>query len=72
VNINTASAKELQQLPSIGVKRAQAIIAYRTKHHFGSIYELTNIKGIGRKTIAKLRNKVVVQGKTILTKTKKK
>ncbi|HHE54330.1 MAG TPA: helix-hairpin-helix domain-containing protein [Caldithrix abyssi] len=56
VDINHADAKTLIKLPRIGPKTAQAIIDYRTEHGpFNSIEELDNVKGIGPKTIEKLR-----------------
>ena len=56
LNINTASAEELQTLPNIGVQMAQRIVDYRTQHgKFASIDVLQNVKGIGAKTLEKLR-----------------
>ena len=56
LNINTASAEELQTLPNIGVQMAQRIIDYRTQHgKFASVDTLQNVKGIGAKTLEKLK-----------------
>lgn len=56
LNINTASAKELQTLPSVGERMAKRIIDYRTQHgDFASVDALQDVKGIGPKTIEKLR-----------------
>lgn len=56
LNINTASAKELQTLRNIGEKMAKRIIDYRTQHgNFASVDALQDVKGIGPKTIKKLR-----------------
>lgn len=56
VNINTADKKLLTQLPGIGPVTADAILKYRdTNGQFKSIDELTKIKGIGDKTLAKLK-----------------
>lgn len=60
VNINQASAEELQTLPSIGPRRAEDIIAYREQHPFKSLEELKNISGIGDKTFEKLKDKVTL------------
>lgn len=55
LNINTASAEELQTLPNIGVQMAQRIVDYRTQHgRFDSVDALQNVKGIGAKTLEKL------------------
>jgi comEA protein len=56
VNINTADKKLLMQLPGIGPVTADAIIKYRnTNGKFKSVDELTKVKGIGSKTLAKLK-----------------
>jgi len=56
ININTATADELQGLPGIGPAYSKRILIYRKKHGgFSSIDELRNIKGIGPKTMEKLR-----------------
>lgn len=62
ININTASAEELQELPNIGLKRAQDIINYREKHgNFTSVDDIIKIKGIGRKTLENLRPLICVK-----------
>ena len=56
LNINTASVKELQTLPNIGERMAERIIDHRTQYgDFTSVDALQNVKGIGPKTIEKLR-----------------
>ena len=56
LNINTASTKELQTLPNIGPQMAQRIVDYRKQHGtFASVDALQNVKGIGAKTLEKLR-----------------
>lgn len=56
VNINTASAEELQTLPNIGPQKAQAIIDYRTEHgNFTSLDDLKNVSGIGEKILDGLK-----------------
>jgi competence protein ComEA len=58
VNANTASEAELQRLPGIGPVTARNIVAARP---FRSVDDLDRVKGIGPKTMAKLRPFVVVE-----------
>lgn len=61
INLNSASAAELDKLPNIGPARAQDIISYRQSHNgFKSIEELKNIKGIGDKSFESLKDLVTV------------
>ena len=51
ININTATAAELEALPNIGPSIAQRIVDYRNEHGpFARIEDLKNVKGIGDKT----------------------
>lgn len=57
VNLNTASLDELQIAPGIGPAKAAAIIEYRNTYgDFKSVDELTEISGIGDKTLQKIRD----------------
>ncbi len=61
ININTAGLAELTTLTGIGEVKGQAIINYRTEHGpFASVDELTNVSGIGDKTLAKIRDQITV------------
>ena len=56
LNINTASTEALQTLPNIGPQMAQRIVDHRKQHGmFDSVDALQNVKGIGAKTLEKLR-----------------
>ena len=56
IDINTADLHDLQRLPGIGEKRAQAIMAYREEHGpFQSVDELDNVEGIGEGILSGLR-----------------
>jgi competence protein ComEA len=62
VNINTATAEELDTLPGVGPSIAQRIIDYRTTNGpFQSIEDIKNVKGIGDATFEKLKDKITVQ-----------
>ena len=67
VNLNTASAPQLQLLPGIGPAKAERIAAYRDKHKFRSVGELVRVKGIGRRTLQKLQPYLTLTGPTTLT-----
>lgn len=61
ININTASAAELEALPGIGPALAERIVAYRAEHGaFQVPEELMNVSGIGEKTYAGLAEQITV------------
>lgn len=63
VNINEADIETLAELPGIGPQKAKAIFEYREGHGaFTSLAELTNVKGIGEKTLEKLLPYLVMIG----------
>jgi competence protein ComEA len=56
ININTADAAELTQIPGIGPKTAEAIVAYRKDNgQFKTLEDLVEVKGIGPKKLEKIR-----------------
>lgn len=56
VNINTAEAKDLDELPGVGPSTAENIIEHR-RHSgkFKSVDDLEDVKGIGPKTLEKIK-----------------
>ena len=60
VHINSASARELQQLPGIGPALAQRIVETRKGGRFTSADDLLRVPGIGKAKLAKLRDYVEV------------
>ncbi len=61
INLNTASAAELDTLPGIGLAIAERIIEYRgTNGPFKSVDDLRNIKGIGTALFEKIAPLVTV------------
>jgi competence protein ComEA len=56
VDLNTATLEQLDGLPGVGPVLAQRIIDWRTAHNrFSSVDELTEVSGIGERTLADLR-----------------
>lgn len=61
INLNTATASDLQKLNGIGEKKAEQIIAYRQeKGSFKSIDELKEVSGIGDKTFAAIKDQLTI------------
>ncbi len=65
ININTATAEELQLLPGVGEARAKAVIALRKQRDgFKTVDELTLVNGIGEAALERMRPYVRTEGKT--------
>jgi competence protein ComEA len=61
VNINTATASQLEELPGIGKATADRIVEYRQKNGgFKKVEDLMNIRGIGEKSFLKLKPLVTI------------
>ena len=61
VNINTATAAQLEALPGIGPSMAQRIVSHREKNGpFKKAEDLMNVKGIGEKSFLKLKALITV------------
>ena len=63
ININTADASTLaKELVGVGKSRAEAIVDYReTNGPFKSIDDLTQVDGIGNRTVESNRPKIVLK-----------
>ena len=61
INLNTATAQQLETLPGIGPVSARNIIEFRNKvGKFNRIEEIINIKGIGEKKFLKIKDRLTV------------
>lgn len=62
ININTATAEQLESLPGIGPVTARAIVEYRRQNGgFHSVEELLEVRGIGEKRLEQIRPFVTVR-----------
>jgi competence protein ComEA len=61
ININTASATELEALPGIGEVLSATIVEYRTQNGpFTSVDQLEDVSGIGPATLEEIRDQVTI------------
>ena len=61
VNINTASADDLEKLPGIGPALAERIISHRQANGpFASLDDLTDVPGIGKAKLEALKTEATV------------
>lgn len=61
INLNSATAEQLQSVPGIGPATAKSIIEYRAKvGKFNKIEEIINVKGIGEKKFQKIKDRLTV------------
>jgi competence protein ComEA len=62
IDLNTATAEQLDTLPGIGEVTANQIIAYRAAHPFRSVDDLRQVPGIGDRRFDLLKDLVTVAG----------
>ena len=61
VNLNSASAAQIADLPGIGVKTAELIVQYRVKNGpFKKIEEIMNVRGVGEKSFLRIKDRLTV------------
>ncbi|REF37776.1 competence protein ComEA [Thermasporomyces composti] len=61
VDLNTATAEQLEMLPGVGPVLAQRILEFRARHgRFSSVDELREVAGIGERRFAELAARVTV------------
>jgi competence protein ComEA len=66
INLATATAAQLDQLPGVGEKAARAIVDYRGKTPFTRVEELVKVKGFGKKRFDRLKPYLTLSGITTL------
>ena len=61
VDVNVATTKQLETLPGIGKELAKRIVSYRTSNgEFKSVQELVQVRGIGKATLAKIEERLIM------------
>jgi competence protein ComEA len=66
LNLNSANAAQLDQLPGVGEKAVARIIEHRKKTPFTRPEELVKVKGFGKKKFEKLKPFLTLKGPTTL------
>jgi len=65
INLNTATAAQLETLPGVGKATADRIVEYREKNGgFKKVEDLMNVRGVGEKSFLKLKPLVTVTAKS--------
>ena len=61
VNLNSATAAQIASLPGIGPKTADLVVQYRVKNGpFKKIEEIMNVRGVGEKSLLKIKDRLTV------------
>lgn len=64
VDVNSASAQQLEAVKGIGPAKARAIVDYRNKNGpFKSLDDLRNVDGIGAKSLEKMKPELLLGAK---------
>jgi competence protein ComEA len=59
INLNQATAEELQSLPGVGPALSERIIKYRTEYGpFRSVDQLTEVQGVGQAKLARFKDRL--------------
>jgi competence protein ComEA len=66
INLNQATAQQLDMLPGVGAKAAARILEHRRKTPFTRPEEIVQVKGFGKKKYDKLKPHLTVSGPTTL------
>jgi competence protein ComEA len=67
LNINTATAEQIDLLPGMSPKKAAAVVEYRTKNgKFKTPEDLMKVPGIKQKKLDKIRDYIVFEGESTL------
>lgn len=66
VNLNSATADQLQLLPGVGPAKAKRIVEAREKRPFRNTWDVTRVRGIGPAFVKRFREHLAVEGETTL------
>jgi competence protein ComEA len=67
LNINTATVEQIDMLPGMSKKKAEAVVEYRTANgNFKTLEDLMKVKGIKQKTIDRIKDYIIFEGQTTL------
>lgn len=66
VNLNDAPLDQLNELPGMSMKAAQAIVDYRMQQPFERVEDLAKVKGFGAKRFEKLKDHLAISGESTL------